>query len=311
MAPIASSDLVSVPESKQGTTHKIPNVGDSEELQKKKQENTPLEALSHGPVILAGVPLFPNFASQRKWQIEHMAAAFRHWARSGYTEGMSGHISIRDPEFRDAFWTNPLGVHFGVLNASDMILVNFQGNIIGGNRLKPPNAAGVLIHGAIHKARQDVHAVCHCHSVHGKAWSVFGKRLEMLTQDACKFFGDAHAVYDNHGGVVLAEEEGERIAAALGTKAKGCILRNHGILTVGATVDEAAWLFTSMENSCRVQLLAEAAAANNMAKVVIPDEEARFNFDAESDADVCYCEFQVYYDYEERACRGEFRDFCE
>ncbi|PKS08773.1 hypothetical protein jhhlp_004826 [Lomentospora prolificans] len=268
---------------------------------------TPLQAMSHGPVKLQGVPKFSDFKAQRQWQLEHMAAAFRHWAREGYVEGMSGHISVRDPEYTDAFWTNPLGIHFGILRASDMILVNFEGEVIGGNRAFPPNSAGFLIHAAVHKARPDVHAVCHSHSIHGKAWSVFGKPLEMLTQDACKFFGPAQAVYNSYGGVVLAAEEGERIAEALGPSGKGCILRNHGLLTVGQTVDEAAWLFTSMERSCRVQLLANMAASQGCPKVLITDEEAKFNFDVESDPEVCYCEFQVYYQLEERLSGGDFK----
>lgn len=236
-----------------------------------------------------------------------MAAAFRHWAREGYVDGMSGHISVRDPEIADAFWTNPLGLHFGLLTVSDMILVNFDGEVVGGNQTRPPNTAGFLIHAAVHKARPDVHAVCHCHSISGKAWSIFGRPLEMLTQDACKFYGEAQAVYKDHGGVVLGSEEGDKIAAALGTKGKGAILRNHGILTVGQTVDEAAWLFTSMEKSCKAQLLADAAAANGIPKLIIGDKEAQFNFDAESDPDVCYCEFQVYYDWEDRLTKGEFK----
>ncbi|CAF3582563.1 hypothetical protein SNK03_011833 [Fusarium graminearum] len=272
------------------------------------QNKTPLQAMSHGDVVLQGIPKHPDFSSQRQWQLEHLAAAFRHWHREGYVEGMSGHISVRDPEFTDAFWTNPLGRHFGLLKVSDMILVNLNGEVIGGNRTRPPNSAGFLIHASIHKARPDVHAICHSHSIHGKAWSVFGKRLEMLTQDVCKFRGDAHSVYDSYGGVVLASEEGDRIAAAMGPKGKGCILRNHGILTVGQTVDEAAWLYTSMENSCRVQLLAEAAAASGIKKVLIEDEEADFNFDVESDPEVCYCEFQVYYDLEDELSKGDFKN---
>ncbi|RFU26264.1 hypothetical protein B7463_g10073, partial [Scytalidium lignicola] len=239
-------------------------------------------ALSHGGVALARIPTFPDFASRRQWQLEHMAAAFCHWYREGYIEGMSDHISVRDPEYHDAFWTNPLGLHFGLLCASDMILVNFKGEVIGGNRSRPANSAGFLIHGAVHKSRPEVHAVCHAHSIYGKAWSIFGRPLEMLTQDACKFYGAAQSVYNNHGGVVLAEEESYKIAEALGP-GKGCILRNHGLLTVGATVDEAAWLFTSMEKSCRVQLLAEAALRDGVQKVLIKDEEAKFNYDAESD----------------------------
>ncbi|KAJ4307950.1 hypothetical protein N0V84_012389, partial [Fusarium piperis] len=191
------------------------------------KDKTPLQAMSHGDVVLRGIPTHPDFASHRKWQLEHMAAAFRHWHREGYVEGMSGHISVRDPEFPNAFWTNPLGRHFGLLKVSDMILVNLDGGIIGGNRSRPPNTAGFLIHASVHKARPDTHAICHSHSIHGKAWSVFGRRLEMLTQDACKFRGDAHSVYNSYGGVVLGSEEGDRIAAALGPRGKGCILRNH------------------------------------------------------------------------------------
>lgn len=272
------------------------------------KDKTPLQAMSHGDVVLKGIPTHPDFASHRKWQLEHMAAAFRHWHREGYVEGMSGHISVRDPEFPNAFWTNPLGRHFGLLKVSDMILVNLDGEVIGGNRSRPPNTAGFLIHASVHKARPDTHAICHSHSIHGKAWSVFGRRLEMLTQDACKFRGDAHSVYNSYGGVVLGSEEGDRIAAALGPRGKGCILRNHGILTVGQTVDEAAWLYTSMENTCRVQLLAEAAAANGVPKVLITDEEANFNFDVESDPEICYCEFQVYYDLEDELSNGDFKN---
>jgi Class II Aldolase and Adducin N-terminal domain len=67
----------------------------------------PLQALSHGDVVLPGIPKFESFEAQRQWQLEHMAAAFRHWSREGYVEGISGHISVRDPEHTDAFWYVP------------------------------------------------------------------------------------------------------------------------------------------------------------------------------------------------------------
>jgi ribulose-5-phosphate 4-epimerase/fuculose-1-phosphate aldolase len=268
-------------------------------------DKTPLQAISHGDVVLPGIPTFPDHASKRQWQLEHMAAAFRHWSREGFVEGISGHISVRDPEHHDAFWTNPLGVHFGLLNASDMILVNLDGKVIGGNRTRPPNAAGFLIHAAVHRARPDVHAVCHAHTTYGKAWSVFGKPIEIMTQDACKFY-KAHSVYNSYGGVVLASEEGEQIAQALGNN-KACILRNHGLLTVGGTVDEAAFLFLSMEHACQGQLLCEAAAANGLEKILITDEEAEYVFQMESDPETCYHEFGAYYDYEDYMLKGEFK----
>jgi len=179
-----------------------------------------------------------------------MAAAFRYFSRHNLIEGMSGHISVRDPEYADAFWMNPLGVHFGLLKASDMILLDLSGKVLGGNRSRPASAAGFLIHAAVHKARPDVHAACHAHTVYGKAWSTFAKPLEMLNQDVCNLY-NAHSVYASYGGVVLAAEEGHRIAQALGN-GKGCILMNHGLLTVGGTVDEAAFLFGMMERSCQI-----------------------------------------------------------
>ena len=66
---------------------------------------------------------------------------------------------MRDPIQRDAFWMNPLGVHFGMLKASDMILVNLNGDIIIGHNNRPVNAAGFLIHAAIHRARPDVRPI--------------------------------------------------------------------------------------------------------------------------------------------------------
>lgn len=302
MAPSAIESII--PKGLQPTKAVTPNDGKTHVHG--MTDKTPLQAISHGDVTLPGIPTFPDHASKRQWQLEHMAAAFRHWSREGFVEGISGHISVRDPEHHDAFWTNPLGVHFGLLKASDMILVNLDGKVIGGNRTRPPNAAGFLIHAAVHRARPDVHAVCHAHTIHGKAWSVFGKPLEILTQDACKFW-NAHSVYNSYGGVVLASEEGEQIAQALGDN-KACILRNHGLLTVGSTVDEAAFLFLSMEHACQGQLLCEAAAANGLQKVLITDEEAKYVFEMESDPETCYHEFGAYYDYEDHMLKGEFKN---
>ena len=107
----------------------------------------------------------------------------------------------------------------------------------------------------------------------------------MITQDVCNLFG-AHSVYANYGGVVLGEEEGLNIAKALGN-GKGCILMNHGLLTVGKTVDEAAYLYGLMERSCQIQLLADAAEGHGRKKILIADEEAAYNFKVASDPVSC------------------------
>ena len=258
---------------------------------------TPLQAISQG-VSLPGIPSFTSYEKHRHWILEHMAGAFRVMSRKGFTEGMSGHISVRDPEFPHRFWTNPLARHFGLLKASDMILVDYDGNAVGGNMSRPANAAGFLIHSALHKARDDVNAACHFHSRAGKAWSAFCRPLEMLNQDVCYFYGDAQAIYHDFGGVVFSEEEAKKLSTALGAKGKGMILRNHGLLTVGETVDEAAFLYSLMERSCEIQLQVEAAAANGIPKVLVDDEAAEYTFRMSHDAETLYWEFQPDLEYE-------------
>ena len=124
----------------------------------------------------------------------------------------------------------------------------------------------------------------------------------MLNQDVAYFYGDAQAVYREFGGVVLTEEEGQKLAAALGPKGKGMILRNHGLLTVGETVDEACYMYTLMERSCEMQLLVEAAAANGIPKVYVPDESAKYTYEMASDPEALYWEAQPDMEYEAFMC---------
>lgn len=129
----------------------------------------------------------------------------------------------------------------------------------------------------------------------------------MLNQDVTYFYGEAQAVYNDFGGVVFEAAEGERLAAALGPKGKGMILRNHGLLTVGSTVDEAAYLYTLMERSCQVQLMVEAAAANGVQKVYVPEESAKYTYEMASDPETLYWEFQPDFEYEEMMSDGAHR----
>lgn len=115
---------------------------------------------------------------------------------------------------------NPLSTHFSQIRVSDLILVNEAGDIVEGN--EPINSAAFAIHSAIHQARPDVHAACHAHSTYGKAFSAFGRELDMITQDSLRFY-KSHGVYKQFGGVVLASEEGKRIAEALGTLHSPCM----------------------------------------------------------------------------------------
>ncbi|TVY91279.1 Meiotically up-regulated protein, partial [Lachnellula willkommii] len=140
------------------------------------EDKTPLEAISQGPLIHPGIPTFSSHAEHRKHVLIHTAAVFRDFSRKGFTEGMSGHISVRDPEFENYIWMNPLGKHFGLMTAGDLICLDIRsGKVVGGNKTKTGNSAGFLIHSEIHKARPDIHAVCHAHTNAGRAWSVFAK----------------------------------------------------------------------------------------------------------------------------------------
>src|SRR3954469_7620851 len=192
---------------------------------------------------------------ERLHRKQNLAAAFRLFSRFGFDEGVAGHITARDPELLDHFWVNPFGMSFSHIRASDLILVNDHGEVVEGDALV--NGAAFAIHSQVHAARPDVIAAAHSHSIYGKSWSALGRLLDPLTQDACAFYKD-HALFDDYPGVVLDLEEGKRIGHALGDH-KAVILRNHGLLTVGHSVDEAVWWFITMERSCQAQLLAEAA----------------------------------------------------
>ena len=204
---------------------------------------------------------------ERLHRKQRLAAAFRLFSKCGFDEGVAGHITARDPERLDHFWVNPFGMHFSLIRVSDLILVNHEGEVVEGNR--DVNRAAYAIHSQVHAARPDAIAAAHAHSLYGKTLSALPMMVEPITLDSCAFFKD-HSRFDDFTGVVFDTEEGKKIAHALGDN-KAVILRNHGLLTVGHTVDEAAWWFISMERSAQSQLIAYAAGTPN----AIDDENAR------------------------------------
>jgi ribulose-5-phosphate 4-epimerase/fuculose-1-phosphate aldolase len=200
-------------------------------------------------------PPHRSLEEERLHRKQRLAGAYRLFSRFGFDEGVAGHITARDPEHADHFWVNPFGMHFGHIRVSDLILVNHEGEVVEGDGLV--NRAGYAIHSQVHAARPDVVAAAHAHSLYGKTFASFRRKLDALTQDSCAFYED-HAVFEDFTGVVFDLDEGKRIAHALGGH-KAAILANHGLLTVGETVDEAAWWFITMERTCQSQLIAMAA----------------------------------------------------
>jgi ribulose-5-phosphate 4-epimerase/fuculose-1-phosphate aldolase len=226
---------------------------------------------------------YDDVALERLYRKQRLAAALRLFSLFGFEEGAAGHITARDPENTETFWVNPFAMHFGHISVSDLIQVDSSGEVIYGDQ--PVNRAAFAIHSQVHAARPDVVAAAHSHSVNGRAWSTLGRLLEPITQDVCAFYED-HSLFDDYTGVVYDTEEGKRIAHALGEH-KAVILRNHGLLTVGGSVEEAAWWFITMERSCQVQLLASGAgqtvwidpeqAALTYSQIGLPFA-AKFNF---------------------------------
>lgn len=242
------------------------------------------------------IPEFKTKMEERQWAKEHLAGAFRVFGRKGFAEGNAGHISIRDPIDRTTFWMNPLATHFSMMTVSDLVHCDEFGNILPDGNQKAINAAGFSIHSAIHKARPEVDAACHAHTVYGKAFSAYGKLLDMINQDACIFY-DCHSIYDDFGGVALDPNEGKEIAERL-AQGKAVILQNHGILTVGQTVDEAAYLFCLMERTCECQLIAQAGLGQGEKLKVIGDREAYYTNVNTGDPNNLYACFQPEFNYE-------------
>ncbi|MGG5254308.1 class II aldolase/adducin family protein [Neobacillus sp. SM06] len=230
-------------------------------------------------------PVFATIEEERLYLKQKLAASFRLFSKFGFDEGVAGHITARDPEKKDHFWVNPFGMHFSQIKASDLILCNHTGDVVEGKH-RVVNRAAFAIHSQVHAARPDVIAAAHSHSVYGKSWSTLGRLLDPITQDACALYND-HSIFDDYTGVVLDTEEGKRIGKALGKK-KACILRNHGLLTVGKSVDEAVWWFITMDRSCQAQLLAEAAGT----PILIDDDYAKITYGQVGTSEAGWFQFQ-------------------
>ncbi|MGF1597240.1 MAG: class II aldolase/adducin family protein [Acidimicrobiales bacterium] len=199
-------------------------------------------------------PTFDSVEEERRHSLERLAGVCRVFGRAGFSEGLLGHVTVRDPEYHDRLWANPLGVSFNRIRVSDLVQADHEGNILVGDR--PVNPIGLLLHAAVHRARPEISAVCHAHSTYGSAWSTFGRPLQPLTQDMCVFHEDQAVITEPR--IAMNAEQADQFAAAFGDK-KVAIQTGHGLFTTGRTVDEAAWWFIGLDKACHVQLLAQAA----------------------------------------------------
>lgn len=202
----------------------------------------------------AGEPIISDSAELRAHRKRRLALAYRVFGAMGWGALGDGHISARDPDRPDCFWLGRYGVPFRFMTTDDLVLVHPDGTVEGGGRI---NMAASYIHGPLHEARPDVVSAAHCHTPYGTPFSALVTTLAPISQEACAFFGD-HEIFDDEEVNIGSTDGGKRIAAAIGG-ARAAILRNHGLLTVGGSIDSAVGYFLMMERSAEVQVKARDA----------------------------------------------------
>ena len=189
---------------------------------------------------------------QREERKRHVALGYRVFAALGWGDLGDGHISARDPERPDCFWLLDVGTPFGRAVPENLVLVQPDGSVEGGSGRT--NLPAYHIHYPILAARPDATSVAHTHTSYGTPFSASARLFEPITQEACIFFDD-HAVFDDEEVQVQSVDCGARIARDLGRN-RGIVLRNHGLLTVGATVKHAVAWFVMMERVAEAHLRA-------------------------------------------------------
>jgi ribulose-5-phosphate 4-epimerase/fuculose-1-phosphate aldolase len=183
-----------------------------------------------------------------------LAACYRAIAMYGWDDLVFTHVSARVPGPHEHFLINPYGFLFEEITASSLVKVDLEGNQIGDSP-HDVNPAGFVIHSAVHAARPDVACVVHTHTKAGVAVSAQKEGLLPLSQTS--LFAVATLAYHDYEGVALNDEEKPRLIADLGDRS--CLmLRNHGLLTTGATVADAFLQMYVFETACQIQLLAQS-----------------------------------------------------
>ena len=202
------------------------------------------------------IPCIKDQVSPQEWAARvDLAACYRLIDLYGMSDLIANHVSARVPGEPGHFLINPYGLLYDEMTASSMLKIDLDGNVIA----QPPfdygvNRAGFVIHSAIHRARHDVDCVIHTHTAAGMAISSLDCGLLPLNQTAMRF---AHVAYHDYEGVVLDLAEQERLVADLGDHDL-MILRNHGLLVVGATIPQAFNHIHRAELACKTQVMAMA-----------------------------------------------------
>ncbi|MEO1044188.1 MAG: class II aldolase/adducin family protein [Pseudomonadota bacterium] len=193
-----------------------------------------------------------------------LASCYRVFAMLGWDEMIYNHITLKVPGEEDAFLINPYGLHFSEVCASNLVKINSDGETLDGS-LYPVNKAGFVQHSMFHRELPDMHCIIHTHTTATMAVCSVEGGLQPTNFYACNFVGQIG--YHDFEGVTVREEEGPRLAAALGDK-RVLMLRNHGPVVMGRTLPEAFITYWALQRACEIQL----ATASMGAPIVVPQE---------------------------------------
>jgi len=189
--------------------------------------------------------------SEVEWQTRcDLAALYRITDHYGWTDTINTHMSARIPDEPKCFLINNYGDLFHEITASSLVKMDLDGKVYSDNGSF--NAAGFTIHSGVYKARPDANCVTHTHTRAGTGISVLKKGLRPISQDALAVLDEL--VYHEYG-MPASDEECE----ALGVTCQGgssVVLRNHGLLTVGATIPAALRRLYMLERACEVEIIA-------------------------------------------------------
>jgi len=190
-----------------------------------------------------------------EWRLrQELAACYRLIAHFRMTDLIFTHISVRLPGPDHHFLINPYGLFFDEITASNLVKIDLQGRAVESSPYTV-NPAGFVIHSAIHGARSDAQCVLHTHTKAGCAVAAQRDGLLPVNQISMEFYGNV--AYHDYEGIALDLDEQQRLTHDLGDKSV-LILRNHGLLTVGETVQQAFLRMYYLEKACEIQLAAQA-----------------------------------------------------
>jgi ribulose-5-phosphate 4-epimerase/fuculose-1-phosphate aldolase len=197
--------------------------------------------------------------SAEEWEVRvNLAACYRLSAHFRMTDLIYTHISARVPGPEHHFLINAFGQLWDEIGASTLVKVTLDGEIVDDPTGYGFNRAGYVIHSAVHRARPDVECVMHTHTAAGIAVSAQEQGLLPISQHAMRFFGNV--AYHDYEGLALELDEQARLTRDLGSH-KAMILRNHGLLTCGASIPETFDYMYYLERACQTQINALAGGA--------------------------------------------------